>query len=99
MPKHTQGLIKPILTALKKQIEKVDQQLQSVPGVGKVVTTTLISHLPELGQMNNKQAAALIGKDSGQYQGKRSIRGGRHQVRTAMYIIMLSVIVQTRSDN
>ena len=68
-----------------------------MPGVGKVVATTLISHLPELGQMNNKQAAALIGvapmnKDSGQYQGKRSCRGGRYQVRTVMYMAMLSTI-------
>lgn len=114
MPKHTQGLIKPILTALKKQITKVDAQLekliettdeyknksaliQTVPGVGKVVATTLISHLPELGHMNNKQAAALIGvapmnQDSGKYQGKRSCRGGRHQIRTVMYMAMLSTI-------
>ena len=114
MPKETQCLIKPILTALKKQIEKVEHKLetlinkcdeyktkseliQSVPGVGKVVAVTLISHLPELGSMNNKQAAALIGvapinKESGQYQGRRSIRGGRHQVRTVMYMAMMSAI-------
>lgn len=71
--------------------------LMSVPGVGKVVVTTLFSYLPELGSLTNKQAAALIGvapmnRESGLYQGQRRIAKGRHQVRTAMYMAMMSAM-------
>jgi transposase len=71
--------------------------LQSAPGVGKVVAYTLLSDLPELGCLNNKEISALVGvapmnKDSGRYKGQRSIRGGRHQVRTVMFMSMMSAI-------
>ncbi len=76
--------------------DKVDQ-LTSAKGVGKVLAYTLLSELPELGQLNRKQIAALVGvapmnRDSGRYQGKRSIRGGRHKVRTVLFVSMLSAI-------
>ena len=75
---------------------KVDQ-LTSAKGVGKVLAYTLISELPELGQLNRKQIAALVGiapmnRDSGNYEGKRYIRGGRHKVRTVLFVSMLSAI-------
>ena len=114
MPKTISSLIKPILTALKNQIEKVDLKLQklikecdeykvkndiiqSVPGVGNVVAFNLLSDIPELGCVNNKEAASLVGvapfnRESGAYQGKRMIRGGRPKIRTAMYMAMMSAI-------
>jgi len=66
-------------------------------GVGNVVAFTLLSNMPELGYITNKQAAALVGvapinKESGSYTGKSKIRGGRHQVRTVMYMAMMSAI-------
>lgn len=71
--------------------------LMSAKGVGKVLAHTLLSELPELGRLNNKEIAALVGvapmnRDSGSYQGKRFIRGGRHKVRTVLFMSMLSAI-------
>jgi transposase len=71
--------------------------LLSVKGVGKVLTYTLISELPELGQLNRKKSAALVGvapmnRESGAYKGQRRIRGGRHRIRTVLFMAMLSAI-------
>ncbi len=71
--------------------------LQSMPGVGDVVAISLLSNMPELGYISNKQAAALVGvapinRESGIYNGRRVVRGGRHQIRTVMYMAMLSAI-------
>jgi len=68
-----------------------------VSGVGPVVALSLISNMPELGCLTNKQAAALVGvapinRDSGSYQGQRRIRGGRAQIRTVMYMAMMSAM-------
>ena len=76
--------------------ERVDQ-LISAKGVGKVLAYTLLSELPELGQLNRKQIAALVGvapmnRDSGRYTGKRFIRGGRHKVRTVLFVSIMSAI-------
>lgn len=65
--------------------------LQSVPGIGPVVTRTLLGELPELGTLNRKQIAALVGvapfnRDSGTLRGKRTIWGGRATVRAALYM-------------
>lgn len=88
---------------LLKLIESCDEYktkndiIQSMPGVGNVVAFSLLSNMPELGYITNKQAAALVGvapinKESGIYQGKRKIRGGRHQIRTVMYMAMMSAM-------
>ena len=71
--------------------------IQSVPGVGNVVALSLISNMPELGYISNKEAAALVGvapmnQESGRYQGKRKICGGRAPIRTDMYMAMMSAI-------
>ena len=71
--------------------------LLSAKGVGKVLAFTLLSELPELGQLNRKQIAALVGiapmnKDSGKFKGKRIIRGGRHKVRTVLFVSIMSAI-------
>jgi transposase len=68
-----------------------DALLQSVPGVGPVLATTLIAELPELGHLDHKQIAALVGvapfnRESGILRGRRIIWGGRAQVRTALWM-------------
>jgi transposase len=70
-------------------------QLRSVPGVGPVLTFSLLAELPELGRLNRKQIAALVGvaplnRDSGQFRGKRSCWGGRASVRRVLYMAALS---------
>lgn len=69
----------------------------SAKGVGKVVAYMLMSELPELGKLNRKEIAALarlapINRDSGSYRGKRRVFGGRREVRTVLYVSMLSAI-------
>lgn len=65
--------------------------LKSVPGIGSVISRTLLADLPELGHLNRKQIAALVGVaplnwDSGLMRGRRIIWGGRAHVRTALYM-------------
>ena len=74
-----------------------DNLLTSVPGVGDVTARTLIADLPELGQLDRRRVAALVGvaptnRDSGQMRGKRTIAGGRSEVRNALYMATLSAI-------
>lgn len=68
-----------------------EELLRSVPGIGPVLTTTLLANLPELGTLTHKQIAALVGvaplnRDSGTLHGKRTVWGGRAQVRAALYM-------------
>lgn len=68
--------------------------LKSIKGVGDITTANVLAFLPELGQVNNKEIAALAGlaplnRDSGTMRGKRSIWGGRATVRTALYMATL----------
>jgi transposase len=65
--------------------------LRSVPGIGPVVSATLLADLPELGTLGRKQIAALVGlaplnRDSGTLRGKRTVWGGRASVRAALYM-------------
>jgi transposase len=65
--------------------------LRSAPGVGPVLTTTLLANLPELGTLTGKQIAALVGvapfnRDSGPWRGKRRVWGGRAQIRATLYM-------------
>src|SRR3974377_685982 len=74
-----------------------DDLLKSVPGVGDFHAHTLIADLPELGQLDRRRVAALVGvapvnRDSGQMRGKRTIAGGRTDVRNALYMATLSGI-------
>jgi len=71
--------------------------LRTVPGVGPVLATTLLADLPELGRLNRKPIAALVGVaplnwDSGQQRGTRHIWGGRAAVRTALYMATLAAV-------
>jgi transposase len=71
-----------------------DDLLRSVPGIGPIVARTLLAELPELGQLDRRTVAALVGvapfnRDSGQWRGRRMIWGGRASVRAALYMAAL----------
>lgn len=71
--------------------------LRSVPGVGPVISCTLLAELPELGALTGKEIAALVGvapfnRDSGIFRGKRTIWGGRAHVRAVLYMGALTAI-------
>ena len=110
---RVQHMVKASLKTLKAQLAELDRDiddsikrspiwraaddlLTSVPGVGDV-THTLIADLPELGQLDRRRLAALVGvapinRDSGQMRGKRTIAGGRTDVRNALYMATLAAI-------
>lgn len=69
--------------------------LNSAPGVGPTLTYSILSELPEIGSLTNKQIAKLVGvapinRDSGMSRGKRRIQGGRAGIRTTLYMATLS---------
>jgi transposase len=72
-----------------------DDLLQSVPGVGRVLSLTLLAQLPELGRLTRREIAALVGvaplnRDSGQWRGNRMVWGGRASVRAVLYMATLA---------
>jgi len=74
---------------------ETEDLLCSVPGIGKVTARALIAEIPELGQLTRQQTASLAGLapfncDTGQHRGQRRIRGGRGNVRRALYMACLS---------
>lgn len=88
--------LKDIEKALDRAIKEspiwraTDKLIQSIPGVGRVLSMTLLAGLPELGQLSRTAIAALVGVapfncDSGKHRGERHIRGGRHDIRKALY--------------
>jgi len=95
-----------INTILRQKVEdspiwrEKDKLLESVPGVGPNLAITLLAELPELGTLNRKQVAALVGvaplnRDSGTLRGKRTSWGGRKTVRNALY---MATLVATRHN-
>ncbi len=73
---------------------ETDDLLKSVPGIGDVTARTLIAELPELGTLDRRKIAALVGvapfnRDSGTMRGKRTVWGGRANVRAALYMAAL----------
>jgi transposase len=69
--------------------------LQSVPGVGPATSASLVAELPELGRVNRQEIASLVGlapfdRDSGRCHGQRAIWGGRHSVRSSLYMAALT---------
>ena len=71
-----------------------DELLQSVPGVGPVLSRTLLADLPELGQLSRREIAKLVGvaplsRDSGTMRGRRFVQGGRASVRAVLYMAAL----------
>lgn len=91
------------LDSMLRERAKTDPKveiLESVPGVGPVTVSTLLSELPELGSLNRKQIAKLVGvaplaKQSGKTDKKRKPRGGRSQVRSVLY---MAALVATRHN-
>jgi transposase len=74
-----------------------DDRLQSMPGVGPVLSQMLLAGLPELGRLDRKQIAALVGvaprnRDSGLLRGRRTIGGGRAAIRAVLYMGTLAAI-------
>ena len=102
--------IKALIEAIERQLDRVDrdmakqvianfaeldQLLRSTAGIGPVASATLIAELPELGHLNRRQIAALVGvapvaRDSGQVRGRRRIQGGRFQIRRTLYMATLT---------
>ncbi len=93
------------ITSIEKQIKdaldnskewtRKEEIMASVPGIGPVVTSTLIADMPELGSISMKQASALAGlapynRDSGKQRGKRHIWGGRSCIRQVLYMAAIS---------
>ena len=73
---------------------ETEDLLKSVPGIGDVTARTLIAELPELGTLDRKKIAALVGvapfnRDSGTFRGKRTVWGGRASVRATLYMAAL----------
>lgn len=76
---------------------EADDLLRSVPGIGPVTACTLIADLPELGRLDRRRIAALVGlapiaRDSGAFRGRRMIFGGRVQIRRVLYMATLTAI-------
>ena len=74
-----------------------DEILQSTPGVGPILSRTLVAEVPELGVLNRKEIAALIGvaplnRDRGTVRGKRAVWGGRAHVRAVLYMSTLAAV-------
>jgi transposase len=91
------------LQALRTQTPALDQRaqkLETIKGVGALTALGVLAELPELGTLNRGQAAALAGlaphpRESGQWRGRRTIGGGRPQVRRALY---MAALVAARSN-
>jgi transposase len=92
---RVQRTIKVTLQMLEAQLAELDRDTKTVPGVGDITARTLIADLPELGQLDRRRIAALVGvapvnRDSGQMRGRRTIAGGRTDVRNVLYMATLS---------
>ena len=85
------------ITAMIKatpHLAELAEIIESVPGLGKITSAGLVAAMPELGQVSNNIAAALLGvapydDDSGQRRGDRHIKGGRRKVRNLFYMACL----------
>ena len=92
------------LKALRKHAPVLDervQKLEAITGVGSITALGVLAEMPELGTLNRRQAAALAGlaphpRESGQWHGRRSIGGGRAEVRRALY---MAALVAARSNH
>ena len=78
--------------------EELDTLLRSTRGIGPVASATLIAELPELGLLNRRQIAALVGvapmaNDSGKRHGRRRVQGGRFEIRRVLYMATLTATV------
>ena len=84
-----------LIVAGERRLATMDRLIQSVLGAGPVLSHTLMALVPELGEVDRRELAALVGvapydDDSGKRRGKRAIWGGRAEVRHALYMAALS---------
>ena len=101
---HHQAVLQKELTEIERELDDTIRQspiwretedlLKSVPGIGNATARTLIAELPELGSLDRREIAALVGlapfnRDSGTLRGKRTIWGGRAPVRAVLYMAAL----------
>lgn len=109
-PKKLHPSIEAIIAAIKAQLDdleaqmvghvrehfgQLDELLQSTSGIGPVASATLIAQLPELGRLNRREIAALVGvapmsNDSGNRKGRRRVQGGRFEIRRVLYMATLT---------
>jgi transposase len=109
-PKKLHPSIEAIIAAIKAQLDDLEGQmvghvrehfgeldglLQSTNGIGPVASATLIAQLPELGRLNRREIAALVGvapmsNDSGNRKGRRRVQGGRFEIRRVLYMATLT---------
>ena len=97
LEQRIQALEEEIHTTIQSDAEKKARaaQIDSMPGIVPITATTMVADLPELGELNRKQIAALVGvapfnKDSGKKRGKRKTKGGRASLRRVLYMAALS---------
>lgn len=109
-PRKLHPSIEAIIAAIKAQLDELDAQmvrhvhehfsaldglLQSTSGIGPVASATLIAQLPELGRLNRREIAALVGvapmsNDSGNRKGRRRVQGGHFEIRRVLYMATLT---------
>ena len=80
---------------VQEHFAELDQRLQSARGIGPVASATIIAELPELGRLNRREIATLVGVapmayDSGTSRGRRRVQGGRFEIRRVLYMATLS---------
>ena len=80
---------------VREHFSELDGLLQSTNGIGPVASATLIAQLPELGRLNRREIAALVGvapmsNDSGNRKGRRRVQGGRFEIRRVLYMATLT---------
>ena len=83
------------LIAANSEMQKKIDRIKSVKGLGDQTANVVLAYMPELGEIEDKQASALLGvapynKDSGNHSGYRSIKGGRHNVRSIFYMAAIA---------
>ena len=93
LEKRRDEISKEILQAIENdpELKEKAKLLQSTPGVGPITTSTLLTELPELGKLNRREVAALVGvapfnHESGRWKGKSIIWGGRGSIRRVLYM-------------
>ena len=83
-----------MVTHVRQHFAELDGLLQSASGIGPVASATMIAELPELGRLNRREIAALVGVapvayDSGTSRGRRHVHGGRFEIRRVLYMATL----------
>jgi transposase len=97
--------IEKLLQELRQQTPALDaraQKLEAITGVGTLTALSVLAELPELGTLNRREVAAVAGvaphpRDSGQWHGRRTIGGGRSEVRRALYMAALVAAHRNRT--